>query len=353
MDSNKQPTNAPVENPADKPAEAPKSKAKKVWSIIGNVLLWIFVAFSVVVTVLAFMSNSNSDGVPTIGGKVISPVLTPSMEPTIKKGDILLSQKLFYDTSKNKFYLESDKNQEVTLEAGDIISFKADLDGNNTPEINTHRIVEVIVDEAGFVSYKTQGDNNTAEDAYEVYPSDVISVSNLNREIKAITDKGRTSLAEGTVIKFEKDIDNDGTAEEHYHIITEVVRGNDTVTAYKTKSIEKSSITGLEVSPAEITATVSENISSIPVLGNVINFLMQPTGFFICIVIPLILFFLFEIIMFVRKVIEVKNADKKQITAEDEELIKKRAIEEYIRSQNEAAAKATDDQNNNDQNDQT
>lgn len=243
MDStNKQPE---MEN---KPAESttkPKSKAKKVWSIIGNVLIWIFIAFSVVVTIFAFSANSSSDGIPTVAGRVISPVLSPSMEPTIKKGDLILSRKLD-DDAKN------------TLAVNDIISYKADLDGNGTPEVNTHRIIEVITDEAGFISYKTKGDNNLATDNYTVYPSDVISIFDENKDTR------------------------------------------------------------------------------IPVLGDVIDFLMHPTGFFVCIVIPLILFFLFEIIMFVRKVVEVKNSDKKQITAEDEELIKKRAIEEYIRSQNEA-----------------
>ena len=219
-----------------------KSTGKKVWSVIGNVLIWIFIVFSVVITVFAFSAQSNSDGVPTIAGKVISPVLSPSMEPTIKKGDIIISRKLNDDEKK-------------TLAVENIISFKADLDGDGTPEVNTHRIIERI-DENGIVSYKTKGDNNQFQDNYTVASSDVISIY------------------EGSRIAF---------------------------------------------------------------LGNVIEFLMQPTGFFVCIVIPLILFFLFEIIMFVRKVIEVKNSDKKQITVEDEEMIKKKAIEEYIRSQNEAA----------------
>ena len=227
----------------------PKSTKKKVGSIIVNVLIWTFVAFSVVITVLAFMANSNSDGVPTIGGRVISPVLSPSMEPTIKKGDIILSRKL-------------DDDKKDSLEVNNIISFKADLDGDGTPEVNTHRIIERIVDANNSVSYKTKGDNNEYQDNYTVYPSDVISIFDENKDTR------------------------------------------------------------------------------IPVLGNVIEFLLQPTGFFICIVIPLILFFLFEIIMFVRKVIEVKNSDKKQITAEDEEMIKKKAIEEYLRSQAEAEAAA-------------
>ena len=229
-----------------------KSTGKKVGSIIGNILIWLFIAFSVVITIFAFSAQSNSDGVPTIAGKVISPVLSPSMEPTIKKGDIIISRKLG-DNAGN--------DEKTTLAVGDIISFKADLNGDNTPEINTHRIIERI-EENGRVSYRTKGDNNEYQDNYTVASTEVIS-------------------------KYE------GTR--------------------------------------------------IALLGNVIEFLMQPTGFFICIVIPLILFFLFEIIMFVRKVIEVKNAGKKQITAEDEEMIKRKAVEEFLRKQEEENKKSEAD----------
>ena len=235
--------------------KSPKKK-RRVIGIIGNVLLWLFILFSVVITVFAFSAQSNSDGVPTIGGKVISPVLTPSMEPTIKKGDIILSRVL----------TEEEKNN---LQVNQIISYKADLDGDGTPEVNTHRIVRVITGENGYIEYKTKGDNNLAEDNFNVRPADIISVFDENKDTR------------------------------------------------------------------------------IPLLGSVISFLLTSTGFFIVIVIPLIIFFLVEIVLFVRKLIEVKNAGKKQITAEDEELIKQRAIEEYIRSQQAQNASESNDASSN------
>ena len=231
-------------------AEKTVSKSKKVWGIIGNVVMWLFIAFAVVVTIFAFSAQSSSDGIPTIGDKVMSPVLSDSMSPTFNKGDIIFSRKL----------ADADKS---TLEVGQIITFKADLDNNGTTEINTHRIVNVIKD-GGYVSYKTKGDNNFAEDSYDVSSTDVISVYDENKDTR------------------------------------------------------------------------------IPLLGSILNFLLTPAGFFIVIVIPLILFFIFEIVMFVRKLLEVKNAGKKQITEEDEELIKQKAIEEYIRSQQEAQKKTED-----------
>ena len=64
--------------------------------------------------------------------------------------------------------------------------------------------------------------------------------------------------------------------------------------------------------------------------GKVMNFLRTKTGFFICIVIPMAIFFLVELYKFIVTLVELK---KPQLTADDEEEIKKRAIEEYLAQQ--------------------
>ena len=232
-----------VENSGKKPV----SKTRKVLGIIANVLMWLFVAFAVVATIFAFSAQSSSDGIPTIAGKVMSPVISPSMEPAIKKGDLIFTRKLADE-------------EKATLTEGQIISFKHDLNNDGTPEINTHRIIEVITVN-GSVYYRTKGDNNPGADPYTVLSTDVISVFEEGKSAK------------------------------------------------------------------------------LPVLGSISDFLMKPTGFLVVIVIPLVLFFILELDLFIRKLLQVKNAGKKQITAEDEELIKQRAIEEYLRSQQQAAEK--------------
>lgn len=68
--------------------------------------------------------------------------------------------------------------------------------------------------------------------------------------------------------------------------------------------------------------------------GKVMNFLKTKTGFFVCIVIPMAVFFLIELYKFVVTLIELK---KPQLTDEDEEEIKKRAIEEYLAAQKKEA----------------
>ncbi|MBQ1339525.1 MAG: signal peptidase I, partial [Ruminococcus sp.] len=62
--------------------------------------------------------------------------------------------------------------------------------------------------------------------------------------------------------------------------------------------------------------------------GKVLDFLKTKKGFFICIIIPLAVFFLFELYKFIATLIEVKNGDKSAQL--DEEEIKRRAIEEYL-----------------------
>jgi len=65
-------------------------------------------------------------------------------------------------------------------------------------------------------------------------------------------------------------------------------------------------------------------------LGKIMDFLRTKKGFFCCILIPMIIFFLFELYKFVLTVVDVKKGNQIQL---DEEEIKKRAIEEYLASQ--------------------
>ena len=77
-------------------------------------------------------------------------------------------------------------------------------------------------------------------------------------------------------------------------------------------------------------------------VGNVIEFLRSSVGFFICIILPLILFFLYELYNFISILVSEK-AKKAPIAKETEEEIKRRAIEEYLKSmQNEQAQQETE-----------
>ncbi|MBP5431337.1 signal peptidase I [Ruminococcus sp.] len=71
--------------------------------------------------------------------------------------------------------------------------------------------------------------------------------------------------------------------------------------------------------------------------GKFMSFLRTKKGFFICILIPMALFFLFELYKFIVALIEVKRPEPAEQL--DEEEIKRRAIEEYLASKGETADK--------------
>ncbi len=210
---------------------------KKWLKLVGNILLWVFIILAVFMTIIAFASTKNDSGIAVIFGKMPITILTESMEPTLKKGDLIISHQL---ADQDKFLLNEN----------DIITYKVDLDGDGINELNTHRIVGVRTDR-GFTYYTTKGDNNIIEDTSEVRFDAVVGVYNGTRVAN---------------------------------------------------------------------------------VGAVLNYLQTPTGFLIAVVIPLVLFLLYEVYNFVKVVVSLK-AEKKDENYEEE--IKKKAIEEYLASQKE------------------
>lgn len=72
--------------------------------------------------------------------------------------------------------------------------------------------------------------------------------------------------------------------------------------------------------------------------GKVLDYLKTKKGFFMCIIIPLAVFFLFELYKFIATLIEIKKGDAPEPI--DEEEIKRRAIEEYLAEQKKKEAEA-------------
>jgi signal peptidase len=125
------------------------TKSNQVLNIIGIVLCVILVPILVVNCTLIVKSWINKDEVPSIGGVMQLIVLTDSMYPDIKSGDIIFAKK-------------TDAN---SIEVGDDISF-FDPAGNGT-SIVTHRVIEII-EEDGKLSFRTKGINNNTEDRVAV-----------------------------------------------------------------------------------------------------------------------------------------------------------------------------------------
>ncbi len=92
----------------------------------------------------------------SIGGYSIMSVVSGSMEPTYKIGDVLVVKKA--DVS--------------SLEKGDIITFRSE-DPNIFDYVVTHRIHQVN-NENGSLNFTTKGDNNMGIDEYSVSSERVI-----------------------------------------------------------------------------------------------------------------------------------------------------------------------------------
>ncbi len=219
--------------------DAKKQKINKIIGIVVNTLIWLFVAFSVIITVIVFAAQNSDDGIPEIFGTSFITIETPSMSPTYEVGDLVFLKKL-------------DDAEKRELKVGDIITYTAPIDINgdgNIGDLNTHRIHEI---KDGRIISK--GDKALLPDSYTIGYSDVIGVCN-----------------EG----------------------------------------------------------------SWGGIGNVIRFLRTSIGFFFCILLPLILFFLYELYNFIS-VLVTERVKKEPVSKETEEEIKRRAIEEYLQQQKEA-----------------
>ncbi len=121
------------------------STSHKVFTVIGVVLCAILLPILIINLSLIIKSAANKDEVPSVGGYFPMIVLTDSMYPGIKSGDLIICH---------------------TIDAGnvkenDVISF-FDPAGNGTSVV-THRVIE-LVNEDGGLFFRTKGDNNNTED---------------------------------------------------------------------------------------------------------------------------------------------------------------------------------------------
>lgn len=153
------------------------------------------------------------------------------------------------------------------------------------------------------------------------------------------------ALEKGDVITFKYDINGDGDwsrGEYNTHRIVDVVYktdGSGEVDYYLAQGDNIAYSQGIseEVRASEIIAVYKGK--KIGGIGGVITWLGSKLGFLLCVVTPLALFFIYELVVFIRAVAKVKNDGKKMITAADEEIIKQRAIEEYLRAKEEEEKK--------------
>lgn len=148
-------------------------KAKKIINIVWTTIEVIIVVFLLLFSIMTIQSSSTKSKTNSLFGLSAFTVLTDSMNPEFKAGDMIFATKV-------------DENQQKNLKKGDIICYWARIDVNNDnvldDVVNTHRIDYVIPigeDYNGVsyreVAYVTKGDNNDEVDTYPVTASSVIA----------------------------------------------------------------------------------------------------------------------------------------------------------------------------------
>ena len=123
------------------------SNKKIIVNVIGIILCVILIPILFINCFLIVKGIANKNEVPSIGGNAPLIVLTGSMYPTIKAGDLIVTKKV----------------DAKDVKVDDVISF-FDPEGNGS-SIVTHRVIGIEIDEtSGEIFFRTQGDNNDIAD---------------------------------------------------------------------------------------------------------------------------------------------------------------------------------------------
>jgi signal peptidase len=122
------------------------------------VLCVILIPILLINITLIAKSYINEDEVPSIGGVFPMIVLTDSMYPEIKSGDIIFCRTV----------------EAASVEEGMVISF-FDPAGSGSA-IVTHQVIEIVENEDGTRSFRTKGTNNNTEDKELVPAENLVGV---------------------------------------------------------------------------------------------------------------------------------------------------------------------------------
>lgn len=134
---------------------------RRTLSVTGVVICALILPILVLNIAFLVMSFVYPDEVPGIFGITPMVVVTDSMSPTIRGGDMIVDRKVAPEN----------------VSVGDIISFFDPADPENKI-VMTHRVVSVRMAPDGY-RWTTKGDANNVEDPYEVPESKLVGVYRL------------------------------------------------------------------------------------------------------------------------------------------------------------------------------
>lgn len=115
-------------------------------------------------------------------------------------------------------------------------------------------------------------------------------------------DKDKDTLKENDVISFFSIEQNTTIIKTHRIKSVNTING---MTSYVTQGDNNSAEDSQQVAPGDVISVW--NGFRIPVLGNVLTFLKTKVGFFICIIIPLAAFFIYQLYKFIMLLLDYKK----------------------------------------------
>ena len=134
----------------------------KTLKVIVNILVCIVIILATCITLMTIASQKN--GYFKIFGNIPLTIKDDSMEPTIKKGSLIIT----------KDYKDND------IKEGDVISYRS-INEDKTIEIRTARVKTILSINNG-KTYVTEYDNNEYKDNEQVDSRNVVSIWN-NKKI--------------------------------------------------------------------------------------------------------------------------------------------------------------------------
>ncbi len=159
-----------------------------------------------------------------------------------------------------------------------------------------------------------------------------------------VTDDPSYEYKKGDIVTFHKDIN--GKSELNTHRIVEVIK-DENITYYRTQGDNKES-NPVPDEELQTSSTILAKYTGTKIggVGNFLSFIRTQLGFFLCVLLPMIIFFVYEAVRVVLNLLaynKEKTLEQAKLAVDSAELTeeqKKRAIEEYLASIGENQDKA-------------
>ena len=135
---------------------------KRLASLLSYAITTLLLLMVAGVAMLSVSARLAGDRVPTIGDRKVLNVLSGSMEPAIRTGDVIIVRPLSPGEEPRE---------------GDVITFRAvTLEGSHPQMLITHRVVGAILVNGRPTAYITKGDANEGEDLTPVTREAIVGV---------------------------------------------------------------------------------------------------------------------------------------------------------------------------------